>query len=116
MKGWMYILLCNDGSYYTGSTNDLKRRFNQHQNGEGANHTKRRLPVQLIYYEEFDRIDKAYYREKQVQGWGRNKKEALINNRRMDLPLLAECKNETHFKNKSPDGFDSAQPTGGSDK
>ncbi|WP_312902970.1 GIY-YIG nuclease family protein, partial [Chryseobacterium taichungense] len=51
MKGWMYILLCADGSYYTGSTNDLERRITQHQMGEGANHTKKRLPVKLIYYE-----------------------------------------------------------------
>jgi putative endonuclease len=60
MKGWMYILLCNDGTYYTGSTNSLTERFKQHQNGEGANHTKRRLPVELIYYEEFDRVDDAF--------------------------------------------------------
>ncbi len=45
MKGYMYILLCADGSYYTGSTTDLERRLEQHQNGEGANHTKKRLPV-----------------------------------------------------------------------
>lgn len=60
----MYILECADGSYYTGSTIDLERRFKQHQNGEGANHTKKRLPVELVYYEEFERIDKAFYREK----------------------------------------------------
>jgi putative endonuclease len=53
MKGYMYILLCSDGSYYTGSTIDLERRLEQHQNGEGANHTKRRLPVTLVYYEEY---------------------------------------------------------------
>ncbi|GAA4045496.1 hypothetical protein GCM10022388_08600 [Flavobacterium chungnamense] len=68
MKGYMYILLCSDGSYYTGSTNDLERRLAQHQNGEGANHTKKRLPVSLLYYEEYQRIDEAFYREKQVQG------------------------------------------------
>ena len=63
----MYILLCADGSYYTGSTIDLERRLEQHQNGEGANHTKKRLPVTLLYYEEYSRIDQAFYREKQVQ-------------------------------------------------
>ena len=110
MKGWMYILLCNDGSYYTGSTNDLERRIGQHQKGEGAKHTQKRLPVQLVYFEEFKWIDEAYSREKQVQGWGRKKKEALINNRKAELPPLAECKNVSHFKNKSPDGFNSAQP------
>jgi putative endonuclease len=79
MKGYMYILECADGSYYTGSTNNLERRLQQHQNGEGANYTKKHLPVKLVYFEEFQRIDDAFYREKQVQGWGRKKKEALIN-------------------------------------
>ncbi|MFQ3579138.1 MAG: GIY-YIG nuclease family protein [Bacteroidales bacterium] len=71
MKGWMYILECSDASYYTGSTNNLERRLVEHQSGEGANYTKHRLPVKLVYYEEFDRIDEAFYREKQVQGWSR---------------------------------------------
>ena len=74
----MYILECADGSYYTGSTWDLERRLWQHQNGEGANHTRKRLPIKLIYCEEYDRVDEAFYREKQVQGWSRRKKQALI--------------------------------------
>lgn len=89
IKGYMYILECCDGSYYTGSTVDLKMRLNQHQAGEGANHTRRRLPVELRYYEEFDRIEDAFNREKQVQGWSRKKKEALIENRHEDLPMLS---------------------------
>lgn len=91
MKGFMYILLCADGSYYTGSTTDLERRLEQHQNGEGANHTKKRLPVSLLYYEEYSRIDEAFYREKQVQGWSRKKKEALIGGKSDLLPLLAKA-------------------------
>ena len=91
MKGYMYILLCADGSYYTGSTIDLERRLEQHQNGEGANHTKKRLPVSLLYYEEYTRIDDAFYREKQVQGWSRKKKEALIEGRVDLLPELAKA-------------------------
>ena len=74
----MYILECSDGSYYTGSTKDIEKRLQEHQDGVGANHTKRRLPVILVYYEKYDRIDTAFYREKQVQGWSRAKKEALI--------------------------------------
>ena len=89
MKGWMYILECADGSYYTGSTNNLKLRLQQHQSGRGSNHTKKRLPVKLVYLEEFDRIDHAFYREKQVQGWSRKKKEALINGFPERLPELA---------------------------
>ena len=97
----MYILECSDGSYYTGSTKYLERRLKQHQDGEGANHTKKRLPVKLVYFEEFTRIDWAFNREKQVQGWSRKKKEALINGELEKLHELAECKNETHYKKRA---------------
>jgi putative endonuclease len=95
MKGYMYILLCSNGLYYTGSTNDLGERLAQHRNGEGANFTKKHLPVKLVYYEEFERIDEAFYREKQVQGWSRKKKEALIKGEYDKLPDLS--KNYTQF-------------------
>ena len=89
MKGYTYILECSDGSYYTGSTKYIELRFKQHQRGEGANHTKKRLPVKLVYLEEFARIDHAFYREKQIQGWSRKKKEALIHGKFNQLPLLS---------------------------
>ncbi len=89
MNGYMYILECSDGSYYTGSTKDIDRRVQQHQNGEGANHTKKRLPVKLLYYEHYNRIDTAFYREKQVQGWSRAKKEALMSEELEELPGLS---------------------------
>ena len=88
-KGFMYILECADGSLYTGSTNDLERRLAEHKNGNGANYTKTKLPVELVYYEEYSRIDYAFYREKQVQGWSRKKKLALINGENNKLPELA---------------------------
>lgn len=88
-KGYVYILKCSNGTYYTGSTTDLSKRIAQHQAGEGANHTKKYLPVELIYYEEYPRIDEAFYREKQIQGWNRKKKEALINGQLDTLPRLA---------------------------
>jgi len=100
MKGYMYILKCCNGKYYVGSTTDIDRRLAQHQRGEGANFTKKFLPVELVYFEEYDRIDIAYNREVQIHGWSRKKKEALINGTCEDLPPLAECKNATHFKNK----------------
>lgn len=86
-KGYMYILLCSDGTYYTGSTKYLEQRLLQHQSGEGANYTSCRLPVTMIYYEEYSRIDEAFYREKQVQGWNRKKKEALM---RGEVHLLSQ--------------------------
>ena len=86
----MYILKCSDGSYYTGSNVDLERRLSQHQNGEGANYTKKRLPVELVYFEEYSSIADAFYREKQVQGWSKKKKEALMNGEYEDLKHLAK--------------------------
>jgi putative endonuclease len=94
----MYILLCSDGSYYTGSTKNLDKRLEEHQSGEGANHTRKYGPVKLIYFEEFKRIDFAFQREKQVQKWSRKKKEALIKSRKNDLKRLAECRNESHHR------------------
>lgn len=85
----MYIFECHDGRYYTGTTIDLERRFSQHSYGEGANHTKKRLPVKLVYFEEYSRIDIVFYREKQVQRWIREKKEALIRGEYQKLPELA---------------------------
>ena len=90
-------MLCSNGQYYTGSTNNLEKRIEEHQKGEGANFTRKHLPVELVYFEEFERIDEAFYREKQIQGWSRKKKEALINGKRNKLHKLSECKNETHF-------------------
>ena len=87
--GYMYILECADGSFYTGSTVNLPQRLEQHKNGEGAEHTKRHLPVKLVYYETYDRISEAFTREKQVQGWSRAKKIALIKGDSKQLQRLS---------------------------
>src|SRR5690606_5255116 len=104
----MYILECADGSYYVGSTKYLKLRIEQHQSGNGANHTRKRLPVKLVYFEEFERIDWAFYREKQVQKWRREKKEALIYGNKKDLPELARAYRTGVSVNSTPAslGFD----------
>ena len=86
----MYILECADGSYYVGSTRNLEQRVYQHQQGFGAKYTSNRLPVKLIYGEEYDRVADAYAREKKVQGWRRAKREALINGDPELLPALAK--------------------------
>ncbi|HAV53569.1 MAG TPA: hypothetical protein DCX41_01355, partial [Aequorivita sp.] len=93
MKGYVYILKCSNNLYYTGSTNNLVKRLSDHQNGMGANFTRKHLPIELVYYEEFAQIDQAFYREKQIQGWSRKKKEALIAGKTNLLPKLSECKN-----------------------
>ncbi|TFD45388.1 GIY-YIG nuclease family protein [Cryobacterium frigoriphilum] len=87
---YMYILECADGSFYVGSTWDIDRRLWQHNSGEGgAAYTKRRRPVKLVYLEECPRIADAYAREKQIQGWNRAKRIALIEGRFDDLPALS---------------------------
>jgi putative endonuclease len=89
---WMYILECADGSYYVGSTKDLNQRIIQHQSGKGSRYTSGRLPVKLVYGEEYDCVVDAFHREKQVQNWGRAKREALINGNNELLPPLAKKK------------------------
>lgn len=98
-KGYMYILECADGSFYTGSTKDLRLRMEQHKNGEGAEYTKNNLPVKLVYYETFDRIDSAFNREKQIQKWSRAKKLALIKG---DIELLKELSKNKQADEDSP--------------
>ena len=87
---WMYILQCSDSSYYVGSTKDLEYRLSEHQAGNGAKYTSRRLPVKLVYSEEYERVVDAYTREKQVQNWSRAIREGLINGNTELLPKLAK--------------------------
>jgi len=85
-----YILRCRDGSYYVGSSRDLDHRMMQHYSGNGAAYTSKRMPVELVWFEQFDRIDEAYAREKQVQRWSRAKREALVEGRIADLKRLSK--------------------------
>ena len=86
---YAYMLRCADGTYYVGSTWDLELRVNQHNGDEGAAYTRRRRPVVLVWSAEFQRIDEAFAWEKQVQGWSRAKREALIRGDESMLRLLA---------------------------
>ena len=96
----MYILECFNEQYYTGSTKDLDKRLKEHELGIGANFTKKHHPCKLVYFEEFDKVEKAFHREKQIQKWSHSKKEALINQKIDQLHELATCKNKSHFRNK----------------
>ena len=94
---WTYILRCSDGSFYTGSTNgDLESRVWQHNNDRdyAAAFTWKRRPVVLLYAERFDTVDAAFFREKQIQGWSRAKKIALIEERGADLPELSRSRSD----------------------
>ena len=90
----MYILECADGTYYVGSTRNLDHRLTQHELGTVSSYTSKRLPVRLVYAEGWNHIHEAYAREKQVQGWGRAKRRALIEGRPDDLPDLSRSKKE----------------------
>ena len=78
MTGYAYILQCSDGSYYVGSTRSLSGRIAQHNAGCGAEYTRRRRPVVLVWAEQFENIGEAFAMEKRIQGWSRPKREALI--------------------------------------
>lgn len=70
----VYILLCKDNSLYTGSTNDLKKRFLEHKSGKGGRYTRSHLPTKIIYYEEFSTKSEALKREAEIKSWEREKK------------------------------------------
>ncbi|MEG9269330.1 GIY-YIG nuclease family protein [Qipengyuania sp. Mu-71] len=78
MAFFAYILRCNDGSYYTGHTEDLEIRMAQHQTGALGGYTAKRLPVVLLWSQDFPTRDEAFEAERQIKGWSRAKKEALI--------------------------------------
>jgi len=101
-QGYMYILQCAGSSFYTGSTNNLSRRIEEHKSGEGAKFTKEHFPIKLVYYEAFDRVDLAFNREKQVQGWSRAKKIALIKGDKEQLIKLSKNKSENEPKVAEP--------------
>jgi predicted GIY-YIG superfamily endonuclease len=87
MKAWVCILKCSDGSYYTGSTNNLELRLAQHAAGEGSQWTRARLPVHLAFAQDLSSEHEAFLCERQIKGWSRAKKEALI---RGDFDALVE--------------------------
>ena len=78
MAFWVYILRCSDGSCYTGHTDNLEKRMAEHQTGEIPCYASKRLPVELAFSQEFQSRVEALERERQVKGWSRAKKEAMI--------------------------------------
>ncbi len=87
----VYILECSDGSFYTGLTNDIDRRLFEHQKGLNTeSYTFNRRPVKLVFQEEFEDFDHAYDFERQIKGWRRDKKLALIEGQWDSLKDLAK--------------------------
>jgi predicted GIY-YIG superfamily endonuclease len=85
MTFWAYMLQCADRHFYTGHTDDLETRFATHQSGTVPGYTSTRLPVTLVWSQEFSTRYEAVAAERQLKGWGRTKKLALI---RGDWPLI----------------------------
>ena len=86
----VYILRCADGAYYTGVTNDVDRRLQEHQSGTNPKaYTYKRRPLKMVFYEWFPTAEQAIDFEKQVKGWRREKKEALIRRDWEALPELS---------------------------
>jgi predicted GIY-YIG superfamily endonuclease len=79
VSAYLYILRCSDGSFYVGTTRDgLERRVAEHQAGAFGGYTSNRRPVALVFHQQFQRIEDAISAERQIKGWRREKKEALI--------------------------------------
>ncbi len=98
---YVNILKCSDESYYTGITNNLEKRFNEHQFGFNMDAcTYKRRPLILAFYQEFKDVLQAIYFEKKIKGWTRLKKQALINGDFDMLQILSECRNATHYTYK----------------
>ena len=75
---YVYILKCNDGTYYTGHTDDLEKRIAEHQARNYAGYTATRLPVEVVFVETFASRAEALEAEMKLKNWNQKKKEALI--------------------------------------
>ena len=76
---WVYVIRCSDGSYYSGSAVDLEKRIAEHMAGAFDGFRSKRLPVKLVFSCEMPTLHDAFLRERQIKGWTRRKKDALIN-------------------------------------
>lgn len=99
---FVYIIKCSDNTYYTGMTNNINRRWQEHcyseENKEA--YTYNRKPLELVFYETFNDVKQAFEFERKIKKWSSHKKEALINKNWNKLKELSECRNQTHYKFK----------------
>ncbi len=97
----MYIVLCSDDSIYTGITNNVARRLEEHNYGKNCNaYTFSRRPVKLLFCQEFMQFQQAEQFEKQIKRWSRKKKLALALNDFDQLQQLSQCRNSSHYRKK----------------
>ena len=110
MQFWVYLLRCNDGSYYAGHTDALEQRIGQHKAGQGCDWTKRRLPVELVWTDSTSTREEALAFERRIKGWTRAKKEALIVGDWKRIGLLARPPHERPSTSlRTNDGVTSAK-------
>jgi tRNA/rRNA methyltransferase len=97
-----YMLRCSDGSYYVGHSDDLEQRIAQHQTGAIEGYTSTRRPVELVWAENFTTREEALSAERQIKGWTRAKKEALIHSDWDGLKRLSRKSFDTGLRQAQP--------------
>ncbi|MGH8662293.1 MAG: GIY-YIG nuclease family protein [Burkholderiales bacterium] len=93
MSFWIYILQCADDSYYIGHTDNLEFRLSQHQFGAVSGYTSSRLPVRLVFSQAHTSREEALAADRQIKGWSRKKKEAMIRGDWSEVSRLARSQN-----------------------
>ena len=97
---YLYLIECSDKTFYLGVTNDLTRRFQEHQDGLNIScYTFNRRPLILKYYKEFYKMSEAIYYEKKLKKWSKVKKEAFFAKQWERLHELAKCRNASKSEN-----------------
>ena len=107
-RAWVYILQCADGSHYTGCTTDIDQRVAKHQGGEVPGYTQTRRPVKLLWCDEFPDVVQAAQVERQIKGWSRAKKEALMKG---DFDAIHELAKSSSTKARLCKEADGGQPS-----
>ena len=87
-KFYVYVVQCQNGTYYTGYTNNLERRIELHNKGKGAKYTRDRRPVKLVWRKEYKYFRPAFITEKRIKELTRKQKDSLVKGRRLDKVLI----------------------------
>lgn len=110
MPFWVYMLRCGDGSYYTGHTDALHQRLDQHANARDS-YTSTRKPLELVFARDFSSREEALAMELRIKGWSRKKKEALMRGDWSEIKRLSRGKNAHERLCACPSTPVAAQPT-----
>jgi putative endonuclease len=97
MAFWVYILRCADSSYYTGHTDNLEKRIGEHTTGAITGcYTFKRRPLELVFSQDCATREEALASERQIKGWSRKKKEAMIRGDWAEVSRLAKSAASVH--------------------